>query len=182
MANPLLPLSVLLAAIVLLIQASSIKCWIPRLPTCRGSHTSGRSAEQQQVSLAASNAPQDATPLDNGSPGDHDPLFPRGDKLTGYVSRLEAMMDSDFSLHDPRGNSHQLLDEGERIVLDDWMEWEEWEESICFDGSCGDDDYDQCDIPEEYKIAAPKVDVMAFLGIRRADPLQNKYTNMRDWE
>jgi len=129
------------------------------------------------VSLAASNAPEDATPLDDGSPGDHD----RGDDLTGYVSRLEAMMDSDFFLHDTRDNSHQLLEEGERVVLGDWTEWEE---STCFDGSCGDDDYDQCDIPEEYKIAAPKVDVMAFLGIRRAEPLQIqiKYTNMRDWE
>lgn len=37
----------------------------------------------------------------------------------------------------------------------------------------------QCDIPEEYKVAGPKVDVMSFLGIRRAEPL---VPSMRDWD
>ena len=41
----------------------------------------------------------------------------------------------------------------------------------------------QCDIPEEYKRSnarMPKVDVMAFLGIRRAEPVR-RYVS-RDWD
>jgi len=37
----------------------------------------------------------------------------------------------------------------------------------------------QCDIPEEYKVGPkPEVDVMAFLGIKRLEPLQV----LRDWD
>jgi hypothetical protein len=47
---------------------------------------------------------------------------------------------------------------------------------------CGED-CDECLIPEEYKIVANEeaVDVMAFLGIRRAEPLQATRTAL-DWE
>jgi hypothetical protein len=47
---------------------------------------------------------------------------------------------------------------------------------------CGED-CDECLIPEEYKIVANEeaVDVMAFLGIRRADPLLVTRA-ARDWE
>lgn len=50
--------------------------------------------------------------------------------------------------------------------------------------SCGEDDCeDECLIPEEYKIAAQEetVDVMAFLGIKRAEPLRT-VPYARDWE
>jgi hypothetical protein len=38
----------------------------------------------------------------------------------------------------------------------------------------------QCDIPEHYKEfkGAPKVDVMSFLGIKRAEPIKVQ----RDWD
>jgi hypothetical protein len=47
---------------------------------------------------------------------------------------------------------------------------------------CGED-CDECLIPEEYKIVASEeaVDVMAFLGIRRAEPLQVTRPAL-DWE
>jgi hypothetical protein len=173
--------SVLLAAVILLIQARSIFCWIPRLVTCRGGHTStnGRSADRRKVSLAVSNAHEDEHLLDDGSetPEDPDSLFPEGDRLADYVSRLEAIMESDFFPDDTRGNSAQPLEEGGRVVLGDRMEWEE---STCIGEFCWDEEFDQCDIPEEYKLAAPTVDVMSFLGIVRAEPLQIKYA--RDWD
>lgn len=183
MANPLRPSpSVLAAAIIVLIQAPAIFCWIPRLSTCRGIRTTGRNAKRQRVLLSASNTNDDNRILDDDSdddsdqPGDHEPLFAEGDQLHDYISRLEAIMDSDFYIDDTDDNSQRLLEGGERVVLGDWMEWEE---TPCFGDSCGDD-FDQCDIPEEYKVAAPKVDVMSFLGIRRAEPLQ--VNSLRDWD
>jgi hypothetical protein len=66
-----------------------------------------------------------------------------------------------------------------------------WEPSILddvlpifdsFEAPCGED-CESCLIPEEYKIVAKDeaVDVMAFLGIRRAEPLQVARVAL-DWE
>lgn len=120
---------------------------------------------------------------DSDQPGGHDhaPLFAEGQQLFEYISQLEAIMDtdSDFLMDETSANKPQrLFEESERVVLGDWMDW--GDESLCVGGFCGDDESDQCDIPEEYKVAAPKVDVMAFLGIRRAEPLQ--VSHMRDWD
>lgn len=52
------------------------------------------------------------------------------------------------------------------------------------DDVCGEDcEEDECPIPEEYKLAAKEsaVDVMAFLGIHRAEPLQVE-PKIRDWD
>lgn len=120
--------------------------------------------------LSARNADDDENRKmddDSDQRDDLEPLFAEGD-LTDYVSRLEAIMDPDFFVDDTNGKSQRLLDGGERVVLGDWMDWEE---GLCRGDSCGDE-FDQCDIPEEFKVAAPKVDVMSFLGIRRAQPLQ----------
>lgn len=105
---------------------------------------------------------------DSEEPGERDPLSSKGHRLTEFVARLEAMMEPDFFLDDLSGK---------RVALSDWIEWDE---STCFGDSCRDDDFDQCDIPEEYKKAAPEVDVMSFLGLKRAEPLDARLA--RDWE
>lgn len=173
--------SVLLGACIVALQAPTIFCWIPRIVTCRGGHTStsGRSADRRKVSLAVSNAYEDEHLLDDDSetPDDPDSLFSEGDRLADYVSRLEAIMESDFFPDDTRGDSAQLLEEGGRVVLGDRMEWEE---STCVGESCWDEEFDQCDIPEEYKLVAPTVDVISFLGIQRVEPLRIKHA--RDWD
>lgn len=49
-------------------------------------------------------------------------------------------------------------------------------------GATCTDDCDECAIPDEYKNVFPaeeQIDVMAFLGIRRAEPLR---VNRREWE
>eukprot|EP00543_Licmophora_paradoxa_P008009 CAMPEP_0202451050 /NCGR_PEP_ID=MMETSP1360-20130828/9560_1 /ASSEMBLY_ACC=CAM_ASM_000848 /TAXON_ID=515479 /ORGANISM="Licmophora paradoxa, Strain CCMP2313" /LENGTH=127 /DNA_ID=CAMNT_0049069515 /DNA_START=83 /DNA_END=463 /DNA_ORIENTATION=+ len=48
--------------------------------------------------------------------------------------------------------------------------------------ACGDD-CEECEIPDEYKISdEPQLDVMSFLGIKRAEPLRVKdQINIREW-
>ena len=132
--------SVLLGACIVALQAPTIFCWIPRIVTCRGGHTStsGRSADRRKVSLAVSNAYEDEHLLDDDSetPDDH--------RLADYVSRLEAIMESDFFPDDTRGDSAQLLEEGGRVVLGDRMEWEE---STCIGESCWDEEFDVSLLP-----------------------------------
>ena len=67
---------------------------------------------------------------DSEEPGEHDPLSTKGHKLTEFVSRLEAMMESDFFSDDLSGK---------RVALSDWIEWDE---STCFGDSCRDEDFD----------------------------------------
>lgn len=65
-----------------------------------------------------------------------------------------------------------------------------WEPSIddihlsfdAFEAPCGED-CEECLIPEEYKLVSSEeaIDVMAFLGIRRAEPLQASRPS-REWE
>eukprot|EP00571_Detonula_confervacea_P011239 CAMPEP_0172298716 /NCGR_PEP_ID=MMETSP1058-20130122/1242_1 /TAXON_ID=83371 /ORGANISM="Detonula confervacea, Strain CCMP 353" /LENGTH=179 /DNA_ID=CAMNT_0013008003 /DNA_START=52 /DNA_END=591 /DNA_ORIENTATION=+ len=179
MANPLRSSQpALFAAIILLILPSAIFGWIPRILTSC-SRTRG-SDVGQRVSLSASNVNDDNREIDDNSdqPDDIDreaeilPLFAELNAL----SRLEAMfdMDLDFYIDGTDEKSQQLLEGGERVVLGDWMDWDE---GLCTGESCGDEN-DQCDIPEEYKVASPKVDVMSFLGIQRAEPLHVR----RDWD
>jgi len=113
-----------------------------------------------------------------------------------YLSRLERLYDassaaaaSSSSLleslkedHDSVSSSSSpgqslLYGEKQVVVLGDWMGWEEG--GSCLGDYCGDDS-EQCDIPEHYKEfkGAPKVDVMSFLGIKRAEPIQVQ----RDWD
>ncbi|KAL7539097.1 hypothetical protein ACHAXR_010866 [Thalassiosira sp. AJA248-18] len=188
MVNPLRS-----SAIIVLVQAPTTCGWIPRfLASGVRTSPSGSSsdARRHRVLLSASNVNDDSIVDDDSDRlDDHDrdsdsqPLFAEADHVLAevdhvrFISRLEAIYDidvEDFFIDDTDGRSQRLLDEGERVVLADWMEWEE---GPCYGDSCGDDG-DQCDIPEEYKVAAPKVDVMSFLGIRRAEPLQVQ----RDWD
>mmetsp|Transcript_28663 Transcript_28663/g.44023 ORF Transcript_28663/g.44023 Transcript_28663/m.44023 type:complete len:150 (+) Transcript_28663:90-539(+) len=85
-----------------------------------------------------------------------------------YDDYFEPNIDSDEDrvILDPLDNSIPV-----QMYRDDW-----------FDGqwlarACGED-CEQCEIPEDYKILpAPKVDVMAFLGIKRAEPIQSDGKN-----
>lgn len=121
--------------------------------------------------LSASKANNGNRKLDDDSdkPGDHELLFAEGDPHE-YISRLEAIVESDIYTDSTDGKSENLFEAGELVALGVWMERK--------DGTCLGESCDQCDIPEEYKVAAPKVDVMSFLGIRRAQPLQVS----RDWD
>ena len=71
------------------------------------------------------------------------PLFTEGEQLhKSFVSRLEAIYDldpvgSDFnSAPQSSATSQRLLEEGERVVLGDWMDWED---GRCTGDSCGDE-------------------------------------------
>lgn len=55
------------------------------------------------------------------------------------------------------------------------------------DDNLNDDDDDsdiECAIPEEYKEASKliDIDVMSYLGIKRARPIQSYHNNINDWE
>lgn len=45
--------------------------------------------------------------------------------------------------------------------------------------SCGED-CEECPIPEEFRLPTGTIDVMAFLGIQRAEPI--KVERLREWE
>jgi hypothetical protein len=49
------------------------------------------------------------------------------------------------------------------------------------DGSCSGDDCDECSIPEGYKYVDSPVDVMAYLGIKRVEPIRALH-QFADWE
>jgi len=75
------------------------------------------------------------------------PLFAEGDQLDkSFVSRLEAMYDMDStgsgfaisnnSVPQSSATSQRLLEDGERVVLGDWLDWED---GRCTGDSCGDE-------------------------------------------
>eukprot|EP00584_Thalassiosira_punctigera_P023830 CAMPEP_0172554158 /NCGR_PEP_ID=MMETSP1067-20121228/53440_1 /TAXON_ID=265564 ORGANISM="Thalassiosira punctigera, Strain Tpunct2005C2" /NCGR_SAMPLE_ID=MMETSP1067 /ASSEMBLY_ACC=CAM_ASM_000444 /LENGTH=178 /DNA_ID=CAMNT_0013342477 /DNA_START=81 /DNA_END=617 /DNA_ORIENTATION=- len=172
MANPLqTSVSMRVALILILLQTQETAGWIPRAKalltsSCfKNGSDAGRS--RRRVLLSSNSNPnnddderkiEDIVDRMDG----HEPLFAEGD-LQIYISQLEAMMRSDSY------TDNSVLEENERIVLGD--DWIDFDEALCFGDTCGGDD-DQCDIPEEYKVAYPKVDALAFLGIRRAEPLR----------
>jgi hypothetical protein len=47
--------------------------------------------------------------------------------------------------------------------------------------SCSGDDCDECSIPEEFKYVESPVDVMAYLGIKRVEPIRTAH-QFRNWE
>jgi hypothetical protein len=59
--------------------------------------------------------------------------------------------------------------------------YDEYEDDIL---SCGGDDCVDCFIPEEYRHIENPIDVLAYLGLRRAEPLQAPTFDIRitDWE
>ncbi|KAL3762321.1 hypothetical protein ACHAW5_006321 [Stephanodiscus triporus] len=108
-------------------------------------------------------------------------------RLLSYVSRLEAIYEGGggfVGLLDDTADLFVAEDDVDadvapslggggrggrrRVVLGDWLVGgSRGGDEVCAGDSCGDDS-DQCDIPEEYKgwNSGPRVDVMAFLGIR----------------
>ena len=178
MALPPLPYRLAAAAVIILIQAPAILGWMdwPRsLNSSRGFRPSGDGAgSRQRVSLSA----RDANDVDNNNNkidedddksdrpnskrvpkgkgpkrGDEvKPLFAVNDHVH-HISRLEAIfdMDTDFVIDELPSDgekSQRLLEEGERVVLGDWMEWEE---IPCTGDSCGDDfDVSDFDVVDKY--------------------------------
>jgi hypothetical protein len=181
-----------LSAAILVVHAPASFGWIPRLLTstsCNGVRTNGRAGRERVLLSASANDDNNDNILDDDDSdreNDSQPLFAEGiHEMNDFVSRLEALYELDTSdiFRDDTDaapsnslDSKRLLEEGDRVVLGDWMEWDE---GPCYGDTCGGDD-DQCDIPEEFKVAAPKVDVMSFLGIRRAEPIQVQ--RQRDWD
>jgi hypothetical protein len=197
MTKPLYPSSIFLFSVLYLQAPAAINGWMPRprfTTSCNGVRIknsgggSGRDASRQQkVSLSASGDAKDDHRKANDEPhlpSDEDTLLPlfaeegRKDQLFQLdISRLEAIFDMDsglFNLDDKSSGESQRLLSGERVILRDLMSWDEGK---CSGDFCGDE-FDQCDIPDEYKIVSPTIDVMSFLGIRRAVPVQVS----RDWD
>ncbi|KAL9180961.1 hypothetical protein ACHAXT_009766 [Thalassiosira profunda] len=190
MVNPIRRPSPLLAAAILAALAPAARGWMPfsRRLTSSRKFLTGANPTRQSVQVSATNndagddAKRDDGPDDTNSRAreeENPPLFAEGDFISNYLSRLEALYDrgSDSFVEDhtteEAGKARRLLQEGDRVILGDWMEWDE---GPCSGDSCGEEE--QCDIPDSYKVDAPKVDVMAFLGIKRAEPLHAQ----RDWD
>mmetsp|Transcript_16615 Transcript_16615/g.36029 ORF Transcript_16615/g.36029 Transcript_16615/m.36029 type:complete len:208 (+) Transcript_16615:59-682(+) len=165
----------------------------------------GHETQQQQRVLHSKKFDDDGG-FDDASDGDYDfdedhhfILFGDGSihKAPAFISRLEAIygMDTQVDLTsendvDNIGTASTVSttakeplwqDKGERTKIGDWMDMTE---GPCLGDCCGDECDEQCDIPEHYKVFSstndkiPKVDVMSFLGIRRAEPLRVQ----RDWD
>ncbi|EED96675.1 predicted protein [Thalassiosira pseudonana CCMP1335] len=165
----------------------------------------GHETQQQQRVLHSKKFDDDGG-FDDASDGDYDfdedhhfILFGDGSihKAPAFISRLEAIygMDTQVDLTsendvDNIGTASTVTttakeplwqDKGERTKIGDWMDMTE---GPCLGDCCGDECDEQCDIPEHYKVFSstndkiPKVDVMSFLGIRRAEPLRVQ----RDWD
>jgi hypothetical protein len=185
MTNPSLLSRTFLLAVLL--QAPGAFGWNPRSSISSRGVRFGIGADalgRQRVSLSASGGNVDDDEILDEEPprrkldgSEQEPLYAEGNEIHQYmISRLEAMFDMDDDFYDADDDkSRLLLEGGERVVLGDWMDWEE---GPCYGEACGEDLDEQCDIPAEFKVAEPKVDVMAFLGIRRAEPLQVQ----RDWD
>lgn len=97
------------------------------------------------------------------------------DSSSGLVARLSMYgIDSFTQQQEP------FLEKPERVKIEA-EDWSQLAEGPCLGDCCGDDCDEQCEIPEDYKRFADKdikVDVMAFLGIKRAEPLRVQ----RDWD
>ena len=116
--------------------------------------------------------------------------------IEAYRSKLQKMYLNHFTetseeMHDELRNrvrdDEAKLDEilAESRVFEDGFEAQEEEEPVSISSwlepTCVGDDCEECLIPDDFKAqpgSIEPVDVMDFLGIRRAEPLR-KY---RDWE
>mmetsp|Transcript_17116 Transcript_17116/g.32703 ORF Transcript_17116/g.32703 Transcript_17116/m.32703 type:complete len:211 (+) Transcript_17116:125-757(+) len=194
-----------LAIMLPLIIAPLVQGWMPRLSTCsgvskalaNGVRSGIDSLGGKSISLFMNNGNNNNNGFDEekNPRSDEDDFGPRrgrfedgygtlffaeDDELHSFVSRLEALygMNSDSSVDGTNDKAPKpFWEDEERLILEGWMDWTE---GPCLDECCGFDCDEQCEIPEEYKLTseAPKVDVMSFLGIRRAEPLRVG----RDWD
>merc|ERR1711862_857832 len=96
-----------------------------------------------------------------------------------FEENLEDLNDYRRSLEALYSNAPQVFNERprNRVVI------EKWSENRIFPGSNRSDDVEQCEIPEEYKYKSfehsRKIDVMLFLGIKRAKSIARA---IRDWD
>jgi len=95
--------------------------------------------------------------------------------LADYRRRLEALLDAQHVAGGVSERNQPLLDSKKKGVIEQWLD-----DKLCPGGVCIEH-VEQCEIPEEYKNSeqSPKVDVMSFLGIKRAEPIG---LLIRDWD
>lgn len=122
--------------------------------------------------------------------------FDNTEDMTARLARLEAAYAQDasedvysesYTISFAEDSNFPIWMEGgaeRRVHVDDWMDFDLTdgaEEPYCVGECCGGD-CEQCEIPEDFRVTAngdlPEVDVLAFLGIRRAEPLQVR----QDWD
>jgi hypothetical protein len=151
----------------------------PRLEPC------GRIvAKHLQMSLSQSGSDQDGGGLDKQS---HSRRF-----ALHYESRFEEVNGEIFQsrLFNPEpfmfdSSSFGIINPFDDFALMDANtfsnSYDEYEDDLL---SCGGDDCVDCSIPEEYRHVENPIDVLAYLGLRRAEPLQAPTfdTSIRDWE
>mmetsp|Transcript_6421 Transcript_6421/g.7973 ORF Transcript_6421/g.7973 Transcript_6421/m.7973 type:complete len:164 (-) Transcript_6421:209-700(-) len=98
------------------------------------------------------------------------------DRINEYNQGVDFYADLDIDLD--LGRLLPLTDNLSSIKnlpVNDWMEaneeyYNDWGDAgTCFGEECDDD---QCEIPAEFKQEPPRVDVLEFLGIARAEPLR----------
>mmetsp|Transcript_1585 Transcript_1585/g.2550 ORF Transcript_1585/g.2550 Transcript_1585/m.2550 type:complete len:215 (+) Transcript_1585:70-714(+) len=197
---PLLLLSLLLC------HSTPIQAWTPRLVSHSNSgrffhaHNTNKGGGMKSLKATEKNQEDNesnSSDNDNNNNNSNEKEKKKNEKFLEeeYLSRLERLYDASSAAaassslleslkedHDSVSSSSSpgqslLYGEKQVVVLGDWMGWEEG--GSCLGDYCGDDS-EQCDIPEHYKEfkGAPKVDVMSFLGIKRAEPIQVQ----RDWD
>jgi hypothetical protein len=107
-----------------------------------------------------------------------------GENFDEYRAQLEKSFvqsyedDIDIGRYD--GTLSLRAEVGSSLITD--VEDDDW--TLEAMAACGDD-YEECLIPEDLKILRDwekDIDIMAFLGIQRAEPLLAKRSTRLDWD
>mmetsp|Transcript_1127 Transcript_1127/g.2661 ORF Transcript_1127/g.2661 Transcript_1127/m.2661 type:complete len:164 (-) Transcript_1127:147-638(-) len=152
-----------LGAVFLLFEVAPSLAWSPRrLFNLQNARIRTRSCEVEVV-----------LSLFKEDWGEPEGALPEND-LNEYITRLETLFRE--GTPGPGQSTDALQESKDRVKLDNWIE----REGFCVDGNC-DDDAEQCAIPEDLQNSGPNVDVMEFLGIRRAEPVK-RVSKVRDWD
>ncbi|KAL7514173.1 hypothetical protein ACHAXN_013275 [Cyclotella atomus] len=181
---PLLTLTTLLAALKIHDQIPSVEAWIPRgggmasingqpnrLPSTSSLFMKKRDKKQKKKTREFQ-----LEDVDGIGQLAADNFFSYDYFTSDFVARLETM----YGMNDGAKQDSSILKEPKRIKIQS-EDWSELAEGPCLSDCCGEECDEQCEIPEYYKRFAnkdAKVDVMAFLGIKRAEPLRVQ----RDWD
>lgn len=177
-----------LGAVFLLFEVAPSLAWSPRrLFNLQNARIRTRSCEVEVV-----------LSLFKEDWGEPEGALPEND-LNEYITRLETLFRE--GTPGPGQSTDALQESKDRVKLDNWIE----REGFCVDGNCDDDAEvsqipsgsrhmnfgdmyqrfppveQQCAIPEDLQNSGPNVDVMEFLGIRRAEPVK-RVSKVRDWD
>mmetsp|Transcript_21750 Transcript_21750/g.31757 ORF Transcript_21750/g.31757 Transcript_21750/m.31757 type:complete len:145 (+) Transcript_21750:55-489(+) len=100
-----------------------------------------------------------------------------GDDLNFQRSQLESLFSEKSSLYDDDMTLHVggLFESLSPLPVHDWTD-PNFDDSEWMDlaSPCRDDECEQCEIPDDYKNHPVQIDVLDFLGIQRAKPLNTR--------